>query len=278
MFESLKRQAPTKYRGALIFLTLFLGFAGTASAQIAGLPWQATFDAGNFDEWDGWRNTTNATFQTSGCVSSGRCVRVPLIANTTNDTYGDHYFGDHIWAEGTRTKVEEVWLTFHTKFEPNYVWPSSSQKLAILNLTDGQTSDRRYQVYVYVRSNGEYAVDRSNIATWQFFGIFQNVGTVVSPRASQWDKLKLHVKLNTPGQANGIVQLWVNGELKVNYSNQNIREGTSMGVNKLILSSYSTRENGGNGALWWDNVSLSQTDPDGATAVRPNPPTDVRVQ
>lgn len=65
--------------------------------------------------------------------------------------------------------------------------------------------------------------------------------------SGQWDKLKLRVRLNTPGVAGGIVELWVNDELKLSYSNVNIRENTNYGINGFILSSYSTDATGGNG-------------------------------
>lgn len=250
---------------------------GTVSAQSATrLPFTSNFETGNFSEWDAFRNTTGVTIETNGC-QSGRCARGPFPAGTIIDNYGDFLFGDNRSVRGP--KVEEVWLSLYSKFDPGIVWPSSSQKIAIFNLTDPSSGDRLYQAYVYVRSNGEYAVDKSNIATWQFFGYYQNAnGAPVGVRLGQWDKLKLHVKLNTPGQSNGVIQLWVNNVLKIDYNNVNIRESTTYGVNKLIFGSYATRESPSAGVQWWDTIKVSATDPDGTTAVLPNPPTNVRVQ
>ena len=256
---------------------LLLAFAsGAAHSQSTRLPFSSTFEGGNFSEWDGFRNTTGVTIESSGC-QSGRCARAPLVTGTTSDNYGDFYFGDHVSSGGS--KVEEVWLSFYSKFDSGITWPNRSQKLAIINLTDGVSSERRYQVYAYVRPNGEYAVDKSDIATWTFTGLYQNVGgAATSVRLGQWDKLKLYVKLNTPNQANGIVRLWVNGTLKVDYANVDIRAGTSMGLNKLILSSYATQGSGSAGVQWWDSFKLQATDPDAGTAVLPNPPTNVRAE
>jgi len=252
---------------------LLMTLAGMeAHAQSTRLPWASNFEGGNFSEWDGFRNTTGATIETTGC-QSGRCARAPLQQGTTNDNYGDFHFGDHESVRGQ--KLEEVWLSFYTKFDAGYVWPNRSQKLAILNLTDGQTTTRQYQVYVYVRPNGQFAVDKSDLIDWTFFGLYQNVGgAAVGPRAGQWDKIKLFVRLNTPNQSNGIVRMWVNDTLKVEYTDVNIREGTSYGINKLNLSSYSTEGGGSTGVQWWDSFRLQITDPDGA-AVRPQPPTGV---
>jgi hypothetical protein len=48
-------------------------------------------------------------------------------------------------------------------------------------------------------------------------------------------------------------------------------------MNKLILSSATTQENGGAGAQWWDSFAISLTDPD-PVSVRPNPPSNLRAE
>lgn len=242
-------------------------WAGTASAQTpnTGLPWTSTFDAGNTSEWNGGA-TSGLQIVTSGCLS-GSCARGVLTAGTTSSHYADQYFGDFYTIN--RAKVEEVWLRFSSKFDAGYGWADRSHKMAIINLTDGAGA-RRYQVYVYVNPSGQYAADYSYIDTWQFFGLGQNRGTVLSPRFGQWDKIKLYSRLNTPGQSNGIVRMWVNDELKLEYTNLNIRQGTSYGFNKLILSSIATTTSRTDGVQYWDSWTLSTTDPDGGT---PPPPT-----
>lgn len=255
---------------ALALITL----VSSAHAQGTRLPWSSDFDSGTFDAWDGFRNTNGVTIETNGC-QSGRCARAPLLAGTVNDNYGDFHFGDHVSVKGP--KLEAVWLSFYSKFDAGLIWPNRSQKLAILNLTDGATTTRHYQVYVYVRPNGEYAVDKSDLDDWVFSGLYQNVGGAASAvRFGQWDKLKLYVKLNTPGRADGIVKLWVNGVLKVDYGSVDIREGAAFGLNKLNLSSSSTQAGVNSGVQWWDSFELQTTDPDAVSAV-PNPPADVRV-
>lgn len=256
-------------------LVILLGITspGRADAQATTrLPWTSQFNSGNFDEWDGFRNTTGVVIQSNGC-RSGMCARAPLQQGITNDNYGDFHFGDHLSVRGA--KVEEVWLQFYSRFDAGIQWPNRSQKMAILNLTDGQSSTKHYQVFVYVRPNGDYAADHSYFSAWQFFGLFQNVGAPVQPRLGQWDKIKLHVRLNRPDQSDGIVQLWINDELKVDRNDINIREGTTYGINKLNLSSYSTQSGASAGTQWWDEFSLSATDPD--LGIPPMPPTDFRV-
>jgi hypothetical protein len=247
--------------------------AQPASGQSTRLPWTSNFDGGDFTEWDGFRNTTGVTIESSGC-HDGLCARAPLIAGTHNDNYGDLHFGDHYLVRGM--KVEEAWLRLYSRFEAGYSWPAEGQKIAIINLTNGETSTKYYQVYVTVRGNGEYMVVHSYFAAWRFFPLLQNVGTPVSVRAGQWDKVKLHVRLNGPGQANGAVRLWINDQLKAQYDNLNLRETTSFGLNKLNLSSYTNPEATSNGVQWWDSFVLSTTDPDRGPA--PSPPGDFHIE
>ena len=246
-----------------------LVLAPTLATAATGLPWSSSFENGGFGEWNASRRGELA-IQRTNAADGNYAIRAPMVAGSLNDNYLEHHFGDHF---RTRLdKVEEVYLQFDSRFEDGYRFPSSKEhKLAIFNLTNGVDSQRRYQVYISVDAEGRYQVTHSDIATWRFETARQNQGAEAYVRYGQWDKITLRVKLNTPGRADGIIQLWVNGELKLSHSNRNIRHGDDFGLNKLILSSYTTGQNGGNGVQWWDNWLLQETDPRPAEPDR-NPP------
>ena len=105
----------------------------------------------------------------------------------------------------------------------------------------------------------------------------QNIGQPVPVRLGQWDKLKLYVRLNTPNQSDGIARLWINDVLKLEYTNLNIRAGTSYGINKFIMGSLATQVSPSDGVQWYDQVTVSSTDPDGSAPTAPTAPTNVRV-
>ena len=42
----------------------------------------------------------------------------------------------------------------------------------------------------------------------------------VAPSQTSWDQVEMEWKLNTPGQANGLVRLWVNGVLRIEHMNR----------------------------------------------------------
>lgn len=266
------RRTTTHISFLILAAISLLATPSVARGQTTRLPFTATFDAGNFNEFQGFRNNNNATLVSTGCVS-GRCLRIPFVPGTLNEVYGDYYYADHQSVGGT--KVEEVWLRLYSKFDTGTTWPGADQKIAVMNLTDSGGA-RRYQVIVNV-TQGTYLVQYTDIDNWRFNNLNQNVGTAVGVRFDQWDKLKLYVRLNTPGQANGIVKLWVNNQLKLDRNNVNIRQGTSLGLNKLIIGSYSNPAHNGPGVQWIDEVRLSATDPDAGTSTPPAAPTGLRI-
>jgi len=227
------------------------------------------FEAVNWNRWVG-TPAGNLQIVNDNCAEGTYCARASLVADTNDNNYADYIFGDH--TNVGDAKVEEVYMQMYSKISTGYQWPNNSHKIAIFNLTDGVSTQRRYQVYVYADANGRYVVDYSDIGDWTFSALTQNVGTPVNVSPGQWDKLKLRVRLNTPGVADGIVELWVNDELKLSYNNVNIRENTAYGINKFILSSYSTDATGGNGTQWYDEVRISTSDIGGTSAKVPQAP------
>lgn len=227
----------------------------------------------NFESaaWGNWVGTNgNLEIVNDNCAEGNLCARAALTQNTDDNNYADFTFGDHV-SVGDE-KIEEIYLQMYSKISSGYSWPDRSHKIAIFNLTDGVTTARRYQVYVYADPNGRYAVDYTDIENWVFNGLSQNVGTPVNVSSGQWDKLKLRVRLNTPGSRNGVVELWINDELKLSYNNVNIRLDTNYGLNKFILSSYSTRSNGFSGTQWYDEVLISTQNITDTFVVTPKAP------
>lgn len=252
----------------LIFTTL-IALPCLSHAE-TGLPWSSSFENGNNSEWNGFTRGT-VSYARQNPDDGTYAAYTTLVANTLNNNYLEHYFGDHVRIG--LEKVEEVYLEFSSKFEQGYTFPErQGHKLALINLTDGNTTDRRYQVYIVVDGNNQYAITYSDIGDWTFRGLNQNVGTRETVRFDQWDRLKMYVRLNTPGSSDGIVRMWINGELKLDHSGLNLRENTDYGMNKLILSSYTAHESGSNGMQWYDHWILSETDPVAGDISPPSPP------
>jgi hypothetical protein len=252
-----------------------MALASASALAATGLPFRSSFENGDFREWNGG-NDASMTVSTETATDGTRSVRSVNTAGSTTDNYKDYIFGDHARVGGTGvTEQNGLWLQFDSRFDTGFVFGSNVHKVAIVNL-ENEAGRRRYQIIINIWSTtGEYFVEHLE---WNADGSFagalpgmpENVGPKVYQRPGQWDRLKLFIKPNTSGQANGIIRLWVNGVLKTEYTNCALREDTNYMPNKLIMANY-VNATVTNGIQRWDNWYMGETDPGGA-AVRPNPP------
>jgi hypothetical protein len=230
------------------------------------LPFTSSFETGDFSEWQGGRDAT-LTVSSLKASAGTRAARAVMTLGQTTDNYKDFYFGDHPTVNGEPVSDNGLWLRFDSQFEEGFVFGSSLlHKIALINFCDAN-GRRRYQILINVWiPTGRYFIEHlrwnaDGSFSTSFPGLSQNVGTAVPVRLGEWDRLKLYIRPNTPGSANGSVRLWVNGQLKTEYTNVPMREATSFNPNKLILSNY-TAVAFTNGVQWWDNFYLGDTDPD----------------
>lgn len=258
------------------------GMLHTASAA-TGLPFRSDFENGNFSEWNGGLDASMTV--TTEKASNGRySTKAVMTRGTATDNYKDYIFGDHTRIGGTAVASTGLWIRFDSMFDTGFQFGTgqSLHKVFIVNFED-ENGRRRYQILLNVQnSNQQYFVehlkwnaDRSFGGSIQGLG-GQHLGTPAAVRFGQWDRIKLFIKLNTPGQSNGIVRLWVNNELKLEKTAVAVREGTSYNPNKVIMSNY-VMDTTTNGTQRWDNFYVGETDPDAST-VRPNPPVLESVQ
>jgi hypothetical protein len=105
-----------------------------------GLPFASGVETGDFSEWNGFGVNGAITIASQQCTSGAYCARIQLTQGTHSDGYAEHRFGD-FYNIGL-AKVEEVYLRLFSRFDSGYVWPNDSQKIAVLNLTDGTSSLR----------------------------------------------------------------------------------------------------------------------------------------
>ena len=267
-----------KFNKSVMLAALCAVGAGLALPAFSAtrLPFNSSFETGDFSEWNGGLDASMTV--TGQQASAGRySAQSVMTSGQSTDNYKEFVFGDHPRVNGTAVNASQgLWLQFDSKFDTGFRFPSTGNvhKIAIVNFEDS-SSRRRYQILVNVwTANGDYFIEHLKWNEDRSFNrampsISQNVGTHAQVRYGQWDRLKLFIKPNTPGRADGTVQLWVNGELKANYPNLSVREDLSVNPNKMIMSNYVTQTTA-SGTQRWDNFYLGESDPGGG--VRPNPP------
>jgi len=247
-----------------------------------GLPFRSSFETGDFSEWDGGLQASLSV--SSVDATDGRyAAQAVMTQGQPTDNYKDYIFGDHVRVGGDAvTPAQGLWLQFDSKFDVGFTYGSSStfHKIAIVNFED-ENSRRRFQVVLNARArSGDYYIERLRWNADRSFnrslgGLSQNIGTPAVARIDQWDRLLLFVKPNTPGNVDGEIRFWVNGELKGEYRNITLREETQYNPNKLILSNYAP-DTTTIGVQRWDNFYLGVSDPRGTA--RPMPPENVTAE
>ncbi|HWS16245.1 MAG TPA: hypothetical protein VN450_08670 [Candidatus Methylomirabilis sp.] len=270
-----------------VFLLVFLVGNPVAVHAASGLPFQDGFESGDFSAWLPGR--TNGFSVSSSDHSTGSyAARGVSIMGQTTDYYMDRPFGDHPQAGGVPI-ADGVYFKFAHKYDTGFDLGRTQNynKIFLMNF-ENPNNLRRDQVIFETAVNydsgsrrGEYIFEPTH---WNPDGswlsgslLFQNRGTPAKYREGQWDLIKIYIKPNTPNVANGVLKLWVNGVLKAEHTDVNMRL-TSYNLNLAIVGSYVTVTDVA-GIRWWDDILISETDPDNpAPNVKyPNPPTEIRV-
>jgi hypothetical protein len=85
--------------------------------------------------------------------------------------------------------------------------------------------------------------------------------------STAWDQVETEFQYNTPGQSDGLIRLWVNGVLKIERLNLQLRGPTPTSVNGQGLPNPSNAKftrtqifvQCGLGNMWWDRVAVGTT-------------------
>jgi hypothetical protein len=77
------------------------------------------------------------------------------------------------------------------------------------------------------------------------------------PNLNQWYCYELMVKANTPGQRDGRIAIWIDGNLIADFQNIRLRDTTSLKINKIELDLYIKQNPAGDMLKWYDNVVVA---------------------
>ena len=277
----------TKANVSSVLATALLAVAGSLATQpafseVGRLPFRSSFESGDFSEWNGGLDATMTVTSTQATAGS-RSAQSVMISGQVTDNYKEYVFGNHPRVNGAPvTSTTGMWLSFDSKLDTGFRFATGANvhKIAIVNFED-ENARRRYQLIlnVYIPTQ-QYFIEHLVWNADRTFnrampGLFENVGTPVTVRFGQWDKIKMFIKPNTPGRADGVLRMWVNDVLKLENTALNMRESTSYVPNKLIMSNY-VNTSTAVGTQRWDNWYMGETEPAGT--VRPNAPVLDSVQ
>lgn len=187
------------------------------------------------------------------------------------------------------TQVNEFWMQYYFKYSSNYSWHSVDNKQTYYVVGPSHSTN----FYVSVAGDLHLSVVSQTFATDRFF---PNTGYNPTIEKNRWYKLTMHAVINTPGQTDGIVQVWLDDKLVINSNKVGYRSSSQAGVG--FTEADFVPVYGGNAGLrnpavdyqWYDFTILS-TDPIGtaplpapapdptpAPTKSPKPPTDLQIQ
>lgn len=271
--------------GFLQRLGLLLLLAVSVPAWSVTLPFTDGFESGSFSAWTGGR-TAGFVVTTPGAASSQYAARGTSVLGASTDYYQEAVFGDHPRAGGVAV-TNGLYVKFSHKFDAGFALGTASayHKVLLINFEDSNDR-RREQIILNVfgissyGGLGQYVIENIH---WNEDGSFgrgqlfvQNQGSPVTYRSNEWDTIKIYIRPNTVGLSDGVVRVWINGVLKVQHTNVSMRL-TGTNPNLVIVGHYGPATDI-QGTRWWDNVTISESDPDAAAGSVPRAPSQLQVQ
>lgn len=267
-----------------IILALCLCFI-YPSFGVAGidLPWSTTYDC---PDW----NTYNDPLDCDGLGKNGAWTcdqdgpHYEQITSNANYSSGDggkgqrHWLGDSLndCSGGTSISFNapqsEFWIRWYMRFESGFQW-SSYQGFKILYFYDDAGHGNSYymichapdvlDIYMQLGDHNTYAGDNCGWLTIYPGGTSDG----------SWNFFEVHLKLETPGQDNGVFQAWLNGNIVIDENTVNFGMANSGLLFKDITigSNQKYPSNGRCMYVDYDDVAINNTEYIGPIDIRDYP-------
>lgn len=97
-----------------------------------------------------------------------------------------------------------------------------------------------------------------------------------TPQTDRWYSYEMMVKLNTPGQRDGRVAVWIDGNLVADFPNQRMRDTTNLKIDQVQLELHGKNNPSRADRKWYDNVVIAKSYIGPVSASLP-PPTNLAV-
>lgn len=194
--------------------------------------------------------------------------------------FGRNPVGKSLRSEET---FREIYWRVYVKHEPG--WEGNPAKLGRTTCLAGREWSQGFIGHVWggrgdvlcidpatgIRDNQKVTTRYNDFAKLRWLGIRQGQTPIFSPAESgRWVCVESHVRLNTPGQRDGVFELSVDGKVEASRTDLDWHGTWSeYGINAVFLENYWNRGAIKREARWFDNFVIS-TNPIGPiTAARP---------
>jgi len=177
----------------------------------------------------GWDCQSRPRCATGGHV--GECFAVEYTAGTPDPSYALKFTyplgytpgGDPAacWNNFGSPK-NEIYGQFYFKFSPDYTWNPVQNKMVIIQIGPG--AQGAGDIIAVQRSSHKMTFQTQYAETVNYYA--NTPGYDPEIVSGQWYKITWRQVINTPGVANGILQMWINDTLSHNYNTVQYRRST----------------------------------------------------
>ena len=230
-----------------------------------------TWEQNNENNWKFDYAAGDTRIETSPVYAGNYAIKM----RSSNPGNYVHFFGDHPLLSRPGQMVTNVTVEEYYYPSEGFRWPSTAMKLWIMNCfeswnagynrAEGQTKPNTWAPYymaVGVDSSGRPFAELTRADglggtgdIWHAYS--QNVGSPVALVPGKWNKIKFRLKLNDLGKSNGVFQLWINDNLKCDYSSMNFRGAYSrLGWNHVMMSMHGVPSHPQNQWISRDNIRI----------------------
>ncbi len=219
--------------------------------------------------WSAWGGGTpsgislSTTNVTNGATHS---AYVQHVAGTGSTTWAETYFGDLNNAGPQQTNVDEE---FDSYFDPSAeinVSNGGGTKLTILISNQDWTSIYAQPLayspfyltlYADPKFNVWGEIHRKTVTPDVWQELPQNMGTNSPLALGKWQHIKVHAQLNTPGNNDGVLEMWINGAQTMEYTNVDFRDSYTMrGWNQFEITGFDNAPSSNTWNQYWDNINI----------------------
>jgi hypothetical protein len=276
-------------KGLLGVLFLVAGIAGAQVSLAAGLAFMDSFESGTADAWhvDGARDkcAVVSSAHDGGSPHSGNNM-LECNWNGTVDWKAHDWYSTVVLSQSAWNYTREFLVRLWVRFDADVDHVNGDKILRLYPHDDlesfflaAQMDQNNGPIFVYwEKING-----KDGAVSW-------GKGTKLGD--TQWHKLEIYMKHNTPGHTDGVTRVWIDDKLTQESVNiQTVADGRKWGP--LILTSNWTNnpgwEHDASNHIYWDDVeiytdlgsggpgSMSDASINGGTLPAPNPPNKVAV-
>ncbi len=197
--------------------------------------------------------------------------------------YITQHFGDSIagpvWPEGAGLHYDDLYVQYRVRYAAGYDFSARANKQFIIGTQDDRQHANvccnpwvSHYITIYSGTEGAFLVEGNNkrVQGNQWFDLSPNMNgynssNLYSMQLDRWYTVEVRRKLNDEGQANGIFQMWIDGQQVADYAGLEYRlpwDGTyganfSYGTNFIMLSNYITDPAPQAQDVYYDEIKMS---------------------